>query len=72
MLNGAKAVLGVVGVPPLATTFLQVNYVDPLSGTTTLQTWASTSDADIVLSAGLLFIAITAEVELSPSSPILQ
>lgn len=49
-----------------------INYVDPTSGTTTVLPWGSTSDAEFLLTANGLVFSTAFEVELSPSSPILQ
>jgi hypothetical protein len=68
----AGATKRVLGQVQASSTNFIINYVDPTSGTTVFIPWNDASDADFKLTANGLTVSVTFDVELSPSSPILQ
>ena len=68
----AGATKRVLGEVQASSTSFIVNYADPTSGTTTLVQWGDGGDAEFKLTANGLTYSVTFDVELSPSSPILQ
>lgn len=72
LVGSPNGIAGIVGVPPGSTTTLQINLVDPTNTGPALTYWGSGSNSNIVLNATTLFLSLSAEIELSSSSPILQ
>jgi hypothetical protein len=70
--GSSKSYMGACIIPPGPQTTFGLLFDNPLSATPALEAWSSTSDGQIVLSAGLMSLSVALEVELHSSSAILQ